>query len=149
VEICFDPMVIRVDPGQRVTWTNRESIAHTVTGPAGLWGSVGQLADGESVSQVFDIPGIYPYACLLHPGMIGAVVVGNGGAPGGPVTAARGAELAQIPVSPAAAPHAAAVRGPHRSPAWPAAAAIIGLVSGAAAYAIARTRVAVPKHSES
>src|SRR5882724_12661315 len=61
VEICFDPMVIRVDPGQRVTWTNRESIAHTVTGPAGLWGSVGQLADGESVSQVFDIPGIYPY----------------------------------------------------------------------------------------
>jgi len=30
------------------------------------------------VSYRFDTDGVYPYACWLHPGMVGAIVVGDG-----------------------------------------------------------------------
>ena len=30
---------------------------------------------GESVTHRFGEPGIYPYQCYLHPGMVGAIVV--------------------------------------------------------------------------
>jgi plastocyanin len=31
VGACFAPMVVRVDPGDTVTWTNQDSVPHTVT----------------------------------------------------------------------------------------------------------------------
>jgi hypothetical protein len=33
---------------------------------------------GETVSYRFDQDGVYPYSCLIHPGMVGAIVVGDG-----------------------------------------------------------------------
>ena len=30
------------------------------------------------MSYRFDQDGVYPYSCLLHPGMVGAIVVGDG-----------------------------------------------------------------------
>lgn len=77
-EMCFTPTVIRIQPGQRVTWTNKDSMAHTVTGAAFQWGSTDQLALGQTISFRFASSGVYPYFCMLHPGMVGAVVVGDG-----------------------------------------------------------------------
>ena len=75
---CFNPTVIRVQPGEQVTWTNNDPTAHTVTGVAASWGDYDELNQGESVSYAFETSGVYPYFCLLHPSMVGAVVVGDG-----------------------------------------------------------------------
>ncbi|APW38825.1 hypothetical protein RD110_17755 [Rhodoferax koreense] len=71
---AFQPAQITVAPGQRVTWTNRDGAPH---GVAFADRSPGQdlLLPGKSFSRVFDAPGVYDYACSVHPYMTGKVVV--------------------------------------------------------------------------
>jgi plastocyanin len=73
--LCFGPTVLRIKPGQKVTWTNHDPFAHTVTGLGFQWASNGDLNQGESFTALFTKPGVYPYSCTIHPGMVGAVVV--------------------------------------------------------------------------
>jgi plastocyanin len=77
----FNPTIVRVDPGQAVIWTNGSREPHTVTGVAGSWGDDRELLRGDAVTYQFDEEGVFPYFCIFHPGMVGAVVVGEGGAP--------------------------------------------------------------------
>lgn len=72
---CFAPAVARVDVGDTVTWRSTNGVAHNVTTSAGFGGD---LPPKASFSHRFAEPGVYPYACTLHPGMVGAVVVGDG-----------------------------------------------------------------------
>ena len=75
---CFFPTIVRVSPGDSVTWVNRDAGAHTITAP-GLWGGGHtEYFRGDRVSFRFENEGIFPYVCLVHPGMVGAVVVGDG-----------------------------------------------------------------------
>lgn len=71
---CFTPTVLHVAAGDEVTFVNADPYEHNVGGA-----TVGfnQLFGGEEVSLRFDEPGIHAYACTLHPGMTGAVVVGG------------------------------------------------------------------------
>jgi plastocyanin len=78
VDMCFDPIVLFVDPGTKVTWTNHDSMQHTVSGVGGAWGTFGPLSEGDSVSYTFKDSGTYVYVCTMHIGMAGAVVVGDG-----------------------------------------------------------------------
>ena len=104
-ENCFSPTVTRVDEGDRVTWFSGEFEApHTVTGVAGGFGS-GDLPASGRVSFTFDEPGVYPYSCLLHPGMVGAVVVGDGRAAASDAAAER--EAAGVAAPEGTAPEAA------------------------------------------
>jgi plastocyanin len=75
---CFEPTVVRVAPGDTVTWTNSDPDPHTVTGVARTWGSDQNVNAGASVSYQFDETGVFPYFCAFHPSMVGAVVVGDG-----------------------------------------------------------------------
>jgi hypothetical protein len=75
---CFYPAVLYADPGARVTWINSEPVDHTVTGVGNSWGSYDSLAADARVSFAFEEDGVYVYSCILHPGMVGAVVVGDG-----------------------------------------------------------------------
>ena len=77
---CFEPTVVRVAPGDTVTWTNSDPDPHTVTGVARTWGSDDNVNAGASVSYQFDETGVFPYFCYFHPSMVGAVVVGDGSA---------------------------------------------------------------------
>jgi plastocyanin len=96
-KLCFRPAVIRVDPGSQVTFVNRDPVGHNVS--ANGWGEPAAMSDGDSFTATFAAPGVYPFACMFHPGMVGAVVVGEdlqagsgdavsaasaGGQPGGP-----------------------------------------------------------------
>jgi plastocyanin len=85
---CFQATILHVASGTRVTWTNLDPWAHTVTGVGGTWGDLGQLDRGASVSYRFDADGVYLYSCLIHPGMVGAVVVGDGSGDAGLAPAA-------------------------------------------------------------
>jgi plastocyanin len=75
---CFGPTVARVRPGAMVTFANRDGFSHTVLGANGSWGSFGQIRGGHRDRYRFTRPGVYPYVCTYHPGMVGAVVVGRG-----------------------------------------------------------------------
>ena len=73
---CFTPTVLRVDPGATVTFTNRDDFLHVLSG--GGFADWTEVGAGGSVQQRYDAPGTYAYMCHLHPGMSGAVVVGDG-----------------------------------------------------------------------
>ncbi|MBT8207993.1 MAG: hypothetical protein KJO18_06955 [Acidimicrobiia bacterium] len=75
---CFGPTTARIAPGESVTFLNRDTVPHTVTGANLAWGSTQHLGFGEELSVRFDEPGIYPYVCVLHVGMVGAVEVVDG-----------------------------------------------------------------------
>lgn len=72
---CFVPAVARVEPGDTVVWRNADGVPHNITTSAGFGGELGEKQDFR---HRFTQPGVYPYACTLHPGMVGAVVVGDG-----------------------------------------------------------------------
>lgn len=79
---CFSPYTVFVRVGGTVTWTNMDVAAHTVTsgvlangGPDGIFDS-GLFVPGAEFSYVFEEAGEYPYFCLVHPWMVGLVVVG-------------------------------------------------------------------------
>jgi plastocyanin len=130
---CFTPTTLRVEPGETVTFVNRDGFAHMVGGTG--WGHFEDLQAGDTFSATFDDAGIYPYACIYHPGMTGAIVVGDGtGAGNGQMVTAgvqAAAPDAAIEVQTVGA-QAAEDRG-----GWLAAAAI-GLVVGLAAGLLLR-----------
>lgn len=75
---CFLPGVLTVDPGTTVRFANQDDIAHVVLGTG--WGSGEMVAPGKAVEHRFAQPGTFAYSCYLHPGMNGAIVVGETGA---------------------------------------------------------------------
>lgn len=78
IESCmFTPTVVFVEPGDEVTWFNRDPVPHTVSGAGLSWGDHKELKQEERVSHVFESEGVFPYYCLFHPSMVGAVVVGE------------------------------------------------------------------------
>ncbi|MEX0834252.1 MAG: plastocyanin/azurin family copper-binding protein [Actinomycetota bacterium] len=77
-DACFTPTIVRVDLGQEVTWINRDGFIHAVTGANSSWGNYDELHQGDRTTHQFVEPGVYPYFCFYHPGMTGAVVVGEG-----------------------------------------------------------------------
>ena len=60
--------------GDRVTWTNRDIVPHSVTATAAGIES-GDLAQGKSWTYVARTKGEIAYICRLHPVMHGTVVV--------------------------------------------------------------------------
>jgi plastocyanin len=75
-DMCFTPSALSIRPGDSVTFVNTDAMVHNVGGT--LWGHYDDLNPGASFTATFDQPGIYPYACNYHPGMTGAVIVGDG-----------------------------------------------------------------------
>lgn len=87
---CFTPTVLYADPGDTVTWTNRDAVPHNVAGANMAWGSFESFRGKRSMSYSFSEAGVYSYVCTLHPGMVGTVVVGDPEAGGRtPVTSVR------------------------------------------------------------
>ena len=74
---CFTPTVTTVDAGDTVEFTNGDPIVHAIAGATGEWGTK-DLSGKQSAAVKFDEPGVYPYWCPYHMGMIGAVMVGDG-----------------------------------------------------------------------
>lgn len=71
---AFSPKQLSVKAGTTVTWTNNDSVAHTVTSDDGFFES-GTLNAGGTYSYVFPAPGTYNYYCRPHPYMTATVVV--------------------------------------------------------------------------
>jgi len=83
---CYLPYSYRTSSGQKVTWYNADSAAHTVTsGNPSDGNSVGVPFDsslfmaGSTFSYIYRSAGTYEYFCLVHPWMSGQVIVDGGG----------------------------------------------------------------------
>ena len=72
----FEPRVIQVKQGGKVTWTNHDDFPHTVQILAGADAATHDLGIGKTVTISFDRAGTVYYQCSLHPAqMKGEVVV--------------------------------------------------------------------------
>lgn len=73
---AFSPAAITVKAGTTVTWTNKDSVAHTVTETDGKTGpDSGNVNQNATYSFTFKSPGTYHYHCAVHPEMVGTVTV--------------------------------------------------------------------------
>ena len=70
----FVPERLEVAVGDRITWTNRDIVPHTVTARAAGIES-GELAQGKSWTYVARRKGEIAYICRLHPVMHGRLIV--------------------------------------------------------------------------
>ena len=77
-QFCFSPTVLHVRRGTTVTFTNLDLFEHNVQGASVSWGSWDAVKRGAPVRYRFVRSGVYPYVCSMHPGMVGAIVVGDG-----------------------------------------------------------------------
>jgi plastocyanin len=88
LENCdFAPLVTNIPAGATVAFVNNDATPHQVTGYHSTWSSA-ILEQGQAYSWHFDDAGVHPYSCPLHPGMVGAIVVGGTAAVAAPPAAA-------------------------------------------------------------
>jgi len=115
---AFAPTVVRVAPGTTVEFFSGPFDVHLITGAGQEWGSRDDVIQPDSmVSYRFVRAGTYPYACALHRGMAGTIVVGDGvaakaAAGSGPAVVTVVGPAASKPTSSRSAPAAAAVPAP-------------------------------------
>ena len=94
-DACFNSTITNIDVGESVTFENKDAFPHNVVGWNGEWGQFDNMRRGDSFSYEFTAPGVYPFACYLHYGMTGAVVVGEdleAGGAGAVIPASAGPE---------------------------------------------------------
>ena len=73
---AFSPASITVAKGTKVTWTNKDSVGHTVTEDDSQTGPASStLNQGQSYSYTFNTAGTFHYHCTIHPYMTGTVTV--------------------------------------------------------------------------
>lgn len=105
---CFMPTVLDVPVGRSVRFVNTSVVPHTVTGVGGSFGNTTLLDQGATLDAKFDKVGVFPYYCILHPGMSGSVVVGSDAArtvsASPPLTTRAQLEAQASPVTAAATP---------------------------------------------
>jgi plastocyanin len=71
----FHPDQTTVHVGQKVTWTNDDTVDHNVTATGGAKFMSQAFGQGRSYSFTPRKAGMISYVCTLHPGMTGKLVV--------------------------------------------------------------------------
>jgi plastocyanin len=83
-EKAWSPNPVEVSVGQKIVWTNNDSVQHTVTSGSPGSPDSGQVFDsgltkllnkGETFEWTATTAGEIPYYCQLHPTQVGSVVV--------------------------------------------------------------------------
>ena len=74
-DFAFTPANITVKKGTTVTWTNKDSAVHTVSGDTSDGPNSGNLSNGGTYSFTFNTAGTFGYHCNPHQTMHGTVTV--------------------------------------------------------------------------
>ena len=73
--MAFNPAAIKIKKGTTVTWTNQDSIPHTVVETDGSTGpNSAYLSNGQTYTFTFNETGTFHYHCSIH-GFTGTVEV--------------------------------------------------------------------------
>ncbi len=119
-DCVFTPTVNRIAVGTTVTWRNGSTQAHEVVGSNMTWGAHDKLLEpGDTIGWTFETAGTYAYTCMIHPGMSGAIVVGD---PGEAAAAGDVAAVSEVDAVDAGTPAADSSAG---------IAAAVGIMAGA------------------
>jgi plastocyanin len=70
----FGPAVLKVRPGETVTWVNEDDIPHAVVATNHAFKSKA-LDTGDKYTFTFTKTGQYEYFCALHPHMKATIIV--------------------------------------------------------------------------
>jgi plastocyanin len=73
--IAFAPTTVRVKVGQKITWTNEDTVPHNVTSKSGEKIASPTFNKGGTFSFTPTKAGTISYVCTIHPGMDGTIVV--------------------------------------------------------------------------
>ena len=73
--IAFDPKAVTVKVGQKVTWTNDDSVDHNVTSQSGETIKSDNFGKGGTFSFTPTKAGTINYVCTIHPGMTATLTV--------------------------------------------------------------------------
>jgi plastocyanin len=76
-DIQFDPKEQTAKVGDKVTWTNDDSVDHNVTATDGEDFKSDNFGNGGTFSYTLDKAGTIKYTCTLHSGMNGTLEVTN------------------------------------------------------------------------
>jgi len=71
---AFSPSTLTVKKGTTVTWTQKDSVPHTIVSDNGAFESP-QLSNGQTWSFTFNDAGTFAYHCSVHPSMTATIVV--------------------------------------------------------------------------
>lgn len=130
---CFVGTVTYAPVGEPITFVNQDDLPHTVTGVGWDGGEIDGLARKDIR---FEDEGVYVYTCVYHPGMSGAIVIGDAAGPGpaegGPVSITQ-PEPEKAPASPDPGPEGSPVPGATLG-------AIAGLAAGGVGFGLGRRR---------
>ena len=77
---CFIPSTVTIDVGGEVIWENADTMSHTITSGTAAEGLDGHfdsslVKSGSTFSHTFNEAGTFDYFCMVHPWMVGSVVV--------------------------------------------------------------------------
>src|SRR5882724_8051507 len=70
----FEPQVLTVPVGTKITWVNDDDIPHLISEKDGKFHSAA-LDTNDSYSETFSVAGTIEYYCAIHPHMTGRIVV--------------------------------------------------------------------------
>jgi len=73
-----DSITLVIGNNNTVTWTNDDSVHHTVntsSAPTGAAFNSGNMNQGDTYTCTFTMPGTYQYYCVYHAWMTGVIVV--------------------------------------------------------------------------
>ena len=65
INISYQPKNVTISKGGTVTWTNKDSVDHTVTGD-NITMESGTLSPGQTFSFTFNQTGVFHYHCSIH-----------------------------------------------------------------------------------
>jgi amicyanin len=71
----YTPQDLTIKVGETVTWTNKDSMKHTVTSDDGSELNSTYIDTDTSYAHTFNQIGEYPYHCIPHPFMTGKIIV--------------------------------------------------------------------------
>lgn len=72
---AFTPGELKLKVGDTVTWTNKDSVGHTVTSDSGTELDSSLLSQSDTYQHTFNQAGTFDYHCTTHPYMKGKIIV--------------------------------------------------------------------------
>ena len=74
-DFAFNPQILTVKSGEKVTWINHDEEPHTVVSVGQQFKKSTALDTDQEFSITAGAPGTYTYFCSVHPKMTGTIVV--------------------------------------------------------------------------
>jgi len=72
---AFSPSALTIQVGDTVTWTNLDSMSHTITSDSGTELSSSSFGKNGVYSHTFSTVGNFAYHCAIHSSMKGTITV--------------------------------------------------------------------------